>query len=137
MTVQAFTVRNNGGDYNTQSNNAYSFSDVVVNFELTTSTPFTLTIPSPSSAIYAAGGSATHFLAFFSYSKAANVFLKPDTVTTIAFPTGVQVTGNTELNTDLYGGRLVKAGQELQLLTADTGVYVTVRLYSVPAYATP
>ena len=135
MTVQAFTIRNSAGDYNTQSNNAYEFSDSVINFELTANTPFTITIPSLSSAVYAAGGSATKFLAFFSFSKTANVFLKPDITSVIAFPTGVQAVGNTELNPDLFGGRKVVANQQLQLLTADTGVFGTVRLYSVPAYA--
>lgn len=135
MTTQAYVVRNSGGDYNSQSNNAWHFASVIPNFELTANTPFTATIPTLSTAVYAGGGSSTRYLAFFSYSKAADVFLKPDTLATIAFPTGVQVNGNTELNTDLFGGREVTAGQQIQFLTAATGVYVTIRLYPIPAYS--
>jgi hypothetical protein len=135
MTVQAFVVRNSGGDYNSQSNNSWQFSDLIPNFLLTQNVPYTVTIPTPSTAVYAGGGSAKKLLAFFSFSQGANVFLKPDTVSVIAFPTGVQVNGNTELNPQLYGGREVFAGQSIQLLTADIGVYGTIRLYSIPAYA--
>jgi hypothetical protein len=131
MPVPAFTIRNNGGDYNTQSNNAYKFSDLVIEGELTAATPQTITIPTVSTAVYAAGGSPTRLLAFFSFTKAANVFLKPDVATTIALPTTTFAVGNTELNPDLSGGREVYAGQQIQLLTADTGVFVTIRLYAI------
>lgn len=135
MTIQAYVVRNSGGDYNSQSNNSWQFSDMVLNFELTANVAYPITIPTPSTAVYGAGGSPTRMLAFFSFSQGADVFLKPDNAATIAFPTGVLVNGNTELNPQLYGGREVKAGQTIQLLTSGAAVFGTIRLYSIPAYA--
>jgi len=129
--IPAFTIRNNGGDYNTQSNNAYQFSDAVLNFELTAGTPFTITIPTISSAVQASGASTVKLLAFFSFSQGADVFLKPDVLTTIALPTGTAVVGNTELNPQLFGGRQVVIGQQLQLLTSTANVFGTVRLYAM------
>lgn len=131
MTVAAFTIRNNGGDYNTQSNNAYQFSDIIPNFLLTANTPYTITIPTVSSAVQASGSSTTRLLAFFEFSQGANVFLKPDVLSVIAFPTAVLVVGNTELNPQFNGGREVRIGQQLQLLTANAGVFGTVRLYAM------
>lgn len=131
MPVPAFTIRNNGGDYNTQSNNAYKFSDLVLEIGLTANTPLTVTIPTISTAVYAAGGSPTRLLAFFSFNKAANVFLKPDTLSVIAIPGPGVATGNTELNPDLFGGREVFIGQQIQLLTADANVHGTIRLYAI------
>ena len=129
--IPAFTIRNNGGDYNTQSNNAYRFSDTSINVRLTASTPLTITIPNVSTAVYASGGNSGKFLAFFSFSKGSNVFVKPNTNSTISFPTGVASVDDTELNPDLSGGREVVPGQQIQLLTADTDVDVTIRLYAI------
>lgn len=129
--IPAFVIRNNGGDYNTQSNNSYKFSDLIPNFQLTADDPYVVTIPIVSTAIYSGGGSSNRLLAFFSFTEGVDVFLQPDNLTTIAYPTGTQVNSNIELNPHHFGGREVFPGQELQLLTPGTDVFGTIRLYAI------
>jgi hypothetical protein len=95
------------------------FPNLVQRFELTANSVFDINVPT---------GNGNKLVAFFSFSKAADVFVQGSASPTLALPTGTADTNPSELNPI---ARIVYSGQALQFFTAASTVYVTISYYEV------
>lgn len=94
-----------------------NFPNIVSRFELTANSVTSITVPSTEGA---------KLIAYFSFSKAADVFVQPGSSPTLTLPTGTPDANPSELNPI---ARVVTAGETLQFLTAASTVYVTISYY--------
>ena len=95
------------------------FPTLVQRFELTANTVFNINVPT---------GNGNKLVAFFSFTKAADVFVQGSSSPTLAFPTGTADSNLSELNPI---ARIVYPNQALQFLTSGSTVYVTISYYEV------
>lgn len=122
MTITPFQIqRDNQGFPSTGSQMVRRPSQIVQNVELTASTHKTVTVPLDSNSV---------MVAYFAFTSGADVFWEPDTIGTIALPTGTLTTGTTELLTNGCG-RIVTGGSSIQFITAESNVYLSIAYYSV------
>jgi len=121
MALPLYIVRDIQGFVTNGSQMARNFPNNVTRFELTANTPFVTTVPTDQGA---------KLVAYFSFNKAADVFVQPGAAPTLAFPTGTADHNVNELNPI---ARIVTAGETLQFLTSASTVYVTISYYEVLA----
>lgn len=88
---------------------------------LTTNTVEAVTVPTQA---------ADRLAAFFSFTYGQDVFISPVASPALAYPTGTVTLSINELLTPGCG-RMVTAGQGLQLLSPGTTVYVTISYYAI------
>jgi hypothetical protein len=87
---------------------------------LTADTVKTFTVPQASNG---------KMIAYFGVSKAADLFVKSGSATTLVVPTGTVTLDTSELNPS---PRIVYAGQTIQFLSPQADTYLTVTYYDVP-----
>jgi hypothetical protein len=117
MALPLHIVRDIQGFMTTGGQTARNFPNIVSRFELTANSVFTITVPTSQ---------GTTLIAYFSFNKAADVFVQGSASPTLAFPAGTADSNVSELNPI---ARVVTAGQTLQFLTSSSAVYVTISYY--------
>jgi len=117
MALPLHIVRDIQGYVTNGAQMARNFPNVVARVLLTANTVKSITVPSDQGA---------KLIAYFSFNKAADVFVQPGASPVLAFPSGTADTDPSELNPI---ARVVTAGQTLQFLTSAATVYVTISYY--------
>lgn len=118
MALPLYIVRDTQSIGTNGSQMARNFSNTITRFELTANSVFSTTVPADQ---------GPKLVAYFSFNKAADVFVQPGSSPTLAFPTGTADNDPSELNPI---GRIVEAGETLQFLTSSADVFVTISYFT-------
>jgi hypothetical protein len=112
---------------------ARNFTDTAQYFTLTANVITTVTVPTlpqnPTIAFTATQQiTKNNLLVLITVTPMSSVWVQPNTTSVLALPTGVVTLTTAILNP--LGFRGVVSGQEIQFLTADTGVAVSLEYYA-------
>lgn len=119
MILPLQITRDSQGYMTTGSQMGRDFPILVQRVELTADAVKSVTTPT---------GNGTKMIAYFSFTKAADVFVQPGSSPVLAYPTGTVDTAPSELNPI---ARIVGAGEVLQFLSSATNPFVTISYYAV------
>lgn len=122
MATQFLLTRDVAGYPTTGSQTSHKFSDTAQYFSLTASTVKNVTVPV---------GKGRRFMAKFSYASLTTppaVWVQPSASPALTLPTGTVTDTTAELNPS---AREVVAGQELQFITAQADVSVSITYYEI------
>lgn len=117
MALPLQITRDNQGYMTSGGQTCRDFATYIQRFELTATDVFTIDVPTSQ---------GPKLIAYFSFNKAADVFVQPGASPTLTFPDGTADTNPSELNPI---ARIVYSGQVLQFLTGDADVYVTISYF--------